>query len=199
MEEAAPVYQHRRCFFFCACHMGPVSVIVVRCCPSVDEIPKSDDAVCGYGKIRHRRDACVQYGNADAFSCGEWFLQNGGICKMLHLKDPLSDRVCMGQFFGNEKEVLFFLPAAYLLMKDRMEGIPWRKTGKQNSCIWQAGWKDCAGSWDRIHHRRFHSQCRQWRKGKSRRKCSWQPFRFWIRSIKGICMWWCGLWKCGGC
>ena len=57
--------------FFCACHMGPVSVIVVRRCPPIDEIPKSDDAVCWYGKIRHRRDACVQYGNADAFSCGE--------------------------------------------------------------------------------------------------------------------------------
>lgn len=179
--------------------MGPVSVIVVRRCPSVDEIPKNSNAVIGYGKIRHRRNACVQYGNADAFSCGEWFWRNGGICKMLHLKDPLSDRVCGGLVFGEWKGVLFFSPAAYLLLKDRMEEIPWRKTGKQSSYSWQEGWKDCAGSWGRNCRSPHSSLCRQWRKGKNRRKCSWQPFPFWIRSISGTCMWWCGSWKCGGC
>ena len=71
MEEAVPVQNCMGTVSFCACDMSPVSVIVVRRCPSVDEIPKSDDAVSRYGKIRHRRDACVQYGDADAFSCGE--------------------------------------------------------------------------------------------------------------------------------
>lgn len=71
MEEAVPVQNCMGTVSFCACDMSPVSVIVVRRCPPVDEIPKNTDAICWYGKIRHRRDACVQYGDADAFSCGE--------------------------------------------------------------------------------------------------------------------------------
>ena len=71
MERGGACVSTRALLLFCACHMGPVSVIVVRRCPPVDEIPKNGDAIIGYGKIRHRRNASIQYGNADAFSCGE--------------------------------------------------------------------------------------------------------------------------------
>ena len=60
--------------------MCPVTVIIIRRCPSVDKIPEGDNPVFGQNKIRHRGNSRIQKGDGKPFA--------GGFCG----KDALHQR-----------------------------------------------------------------------------------------------------------
>ena len=60
--------------------MGAVTVIIVRLCFSVYQIPKDKDTVLRVGEIFHGRDPCIQKGDGksffgELFFCGEELIQ----------------------------------------------------------------------------------------------------------------------------
>ena len=60
--------------------MCPVTVIIIRLCPSVDKIPEGKNPVFGQNKIRHRGNSRIQKGDGKPFA--------GGFCG----KDALHQR-----------------------------------------------------------------------------------------------------------
>ena len=60
--------------------MSPVTVIIIRLCPSVDKIPEGKNPVFGQNKIRHRGNSRIQKGDGKPFA--------GGFCG----KDALHQR-----------------------------------------------------------------------------------------------------------
>lgn len=60
--------------------MCPVTVIIIRLCPSVDKIPEGNNPVFGQNKIRHRGNSRIQKGDGKPFA--------GGFCG----KDALHQR-----------------------------------------------------------------------------------------------------------
>ena len=74
--------------------MCPVTVIIIRLCPSVDKIPEGKNPVFGQNKIRHRGNSRIQKGDGKPFA--------GGFCgkDALHQRHGKLIKICEKAFFG---------------------------------------------------------------------------------------------------
>lgn len=63
--------------------MCPVTVIIIRRCPSVDKIPEGNNPVFRQNKIRHRGNSRIQKGDGKPFA-------GGSVEKMRFIKDMAS-------------------------------------------------------------------------------------------------------------